>query len=190
MNDQTNETNENNENNELEAVVAVFDNSESANRAARQLRDSEIDIHRVSRKDPTAENELPELFYDKIEEVGEDDIVRGVLRGGAIGAGSGLLFIGVPGLNVAAPIGGALAGAWIGAIAGIDEASRAVELPNPSDYRKLLGEGKSFVVIAADEPTRIKCAIELTNLGASEVHQHPPVREAAFHKTSDDAAHQ
>jgi hypothetical protein len=174
--------NQNNVNQKLEAVVGVFRDLSLANRAVTQLRGSDIELHRVSRKDPTAKDEMPEIYYDTVNEVRDDDIVRGVVKGGAIGAGSGLLFIGVPGFNVAAPIFGALAGAWIGALAGIDEAWRGVELPDPIDYSRLLAEGKSFVVISADQATRIKYAAELEKLGATEVHQHPPVLEASFHK--------
>lgn len=169
----------------LEAVVGVFDDASLANRAASQLQESAGELHRVSRKDPSAENEMPDIFYDKVDHVTADDVMHGAMKGGAIGAGSGLLFIGVPGLNVAAPIFGALAGAWIGGIAGINEAWRAVELPNPVDYSKLLSKGKSFVVIAADEQTRIKCASELKKMGATEVNQHPPVLEGSFHTPAE-----
>lgn len=170
----------------VEAVVGVFDDTATANRAASELQNSDVELHRVSLKDPTAQNKMPEIFYDKVDEVAENDVARGALKGGAIGAGSGLLFIGVPGLNIAAPIVGFLAGAWIGGIAGIDEAWRAVRLPDPVDYYKMLAEGKSFVVIAADEPERIKFAAELEKLGATEIHQHPPVLEASFHKPAQE----
>ncbi len=175
-----------NESNEMEAVVGVFDDLATANRAARQLRGSGTRLQRVSRKDTTAKDQVPEIVYDEIAGVEESDIVRGMAKGGAIGAGSGLLLIGMPVLNVIAPIAGALVGAWIGGIAAIDEAERAIELPDPRDYRQLLKKGKSLIVLPGDESTRIGYAAELDRLGATNVHQHPPVLEASFHKRKSE----
>lgn len=161
---------------QLEAVVGVFDDAVAAKAAASQLRSSELEIHRVSRKDPETSSELPGIVYDPIDDIEPTSAARGMLRGGAIGAGSGLLLLGVPGLNVAAPLVGFLAGTWIGGIAGIDETNRAVELPNREDYREMLTNGKSFVVIGGDEATRTRVGNELQKLGAASVFQHPPLR--------------
>lgn len=166
----------------LEAVVGIFDDAEAALRAARELDGTGFELHRVSKKDPDAEKELPEIWYDHVEKLSEEDVSLGVLKGSLIGTGSGLLFIGVPGLNIAAPIAGALVGAWIGAIAGIDETERGIKLPDLLDYNKQLAAGKSFVVITADENKRIELAAKLEQLGAVEVNQHPPVQEASFHQ--------
>ncbi|QEG24668.1 hypothetical protein [Mariniblastus fucicola] len=162
----------------LEVVVGVFNSHEQASRAAASVRDPDLKVQRVSRTDPTAPNEMPEIVYDDIEEVSSNEIANGAMIGGAIGAGSGLLLFAIPGLNVAAPIAGALAGAWIGSVAGIDEASRGIELPNQIDYRKMLAQGKSFVVVAGDEKARSKCGMQMVELGAEDVHQHPPIAHA------------
>ncbi len=176
MNVQTNDAKK------MEVVVGVFEDAATASRAARQLNGPEVELQRVCRNDPTADQEIGEIYYDRVDHVSETDVARGALTGGAIGAGSGLLFIGVPGLNIAAPIVGALAGAWIGAVAGIDEAWRGVQLPEPSEYAQLLSEGKSFVVIAGDQAERMKYAAKLQELGAVNIHQHPPVLEASLHQ--------
>ena len=159
----------------IEVVVGVFDTHADAGRVAASLRGPNMNMQRVSRSDPAVPSQIPQIVYDDIDEVSSDDIVNGSLKGGAIGAASGLLLLGVPVLNVAAPIIGALAGAWIGAIAGVDEAIRGVELPNQNDYRKMLADGKSFVVIAGEETKRIEYGKQMSNLGAKEIHQHPPV---------------
>ena len=121
---------------------------------------------------------MPDIVYDDIEDLDMADTTKGMLTGGAIGAGSGLLLIGIPGLNIAAPIIGGIVGAWIGGIAGIDEAVRGIELPDQDDYKRMLAQGKSFVVIAGDEATRIEYGNKMQKLGALEVHQHPPVLQA------------
>lgn len=173
-----------NENETIEAVIGVFENSVAASRVAASLRGPEVMVQRVSRKDPTATNELPDIVFDDIEEVGTDDVTNGMVTGGAIGAGSGLLFLGIPGLNVAAPIAGMLAGAWIGGVAGIDEAQRRVRLPNEKDYQKMLADGKSFVVMSGSESERMEYATKMQELGATEVHQHPPVRQVVRDATN------
>ena len=166
----------------IEAVIGIFENSELANRAATELKRQNVAIQRVSRRDPSAANEMPEIIYDEVDDVANADVMNGILKGGAIGAGSGLLFFGVPGLNIAAPIFGAMAGGWIGGIAAVDEAIRGIELPDQQKYQDLLSEGKSFIVISANEAERLQYANQLEKIGATEVNQHPPVREASFHE--------
>lgn len=175
------------QNEAFEAVVGVFENSDSAKRAAIELRRQNVVIQRVSCRDPLADNEMPEIIYDQVEDVEGTDVMGGVLKGGAIGAGSGLLFMGVPGLNVAAPIFGAMAGAWIGGVAAVDEAIRGIELPDKRSYQNLLSEGKSFVVISASESERLEYAKQLEKIGAIRINQHPPVLEASFHKRESHA---
>ncbi len=165
----------------IEAVVGVFQDSEAASRAATEMRRQNVPLHRVSQRDASAEHEMPAIIYDEVEEVSGADVTGGILKGGAIGAGSGLLLIAVPGLNIAAPIFGAIAGAWIGGVASIDEAVRGIGLPALETYQQLLAEGRSFVVIAANESLRLEYAKQLENLGAIQVHQHPPALEASFH---------
>ena len=162
----------------VEAVVAVFDSPDDARRAATAIKVPGLDIHSVSRTESGMDDALPAIAYDKIDDASSGDVTKGALEGGAIGAGSGLLLMGIPGLNVIAPVAGAIAGAWIGAVAGLDEANRAVELPDAENYRTMLAEGKSFVVIAGDEEARLEYANALKDQGAIEVHQHPPVLHA------------
>ncbi len=159
----------------LEVVVGVFSTHEDASRVAASLRGPDLKVQKISRADPAAPNAMPEIVYDEIDEIDNESITNGALLGGAIGAGSGLLLLAVPVLNIAAPIAGALAGAWIGAVAGIDEANRAIELPNQEDYRRMLAEGKSFVVVAGEEAKRKEFGIKMGELGAEEIHQHPPI---------------
>lgn len=161
----------------LEVVVGVFSTQEDASRVAASLRGPDMKVQKVSRSDPAAPNSLPEIVFDEIEEVGSDNVAKGLMLGGAIGAGSGLLLLAIPVLNITAPIAGAVAGAWIGGVAGIDEANRGIELPNQEDYRRMLVEGKSFVVIAGDESERKKLGIRMTELGAEDVYQHPPINQ-------------
>lgn len=161
----------------LEVVIGVFDTHFEASRVAASLRGPDVKLQKVSRSDPAAPDQMPEIVYDDIEEIASGDIATGAMLGGAIGAGSGLLLMAVPVLNVLAPIAGALAGAWIGTVAGVDEANRGIELPNQEDYRKMLAAGKSFVVLAGDESKRIDWENKLKELGAIETHQHPPVQQ-------------
>lgn len=166
------------EDGKVEAVVGVFDSSDDASRVAASLRGPDVAVQRVSRQDMSVPNEVPALYYDEVEAVEDSDINHGMLKGAAIGAGSGLLFLAVPGLNIAAPIAGALAGAFIGGVAGVDETKRAIDLPNEIDYQKMLADGKSFVVIGGDEKTRMEAANNMKNLGAVATFQHPPVLHA------------
>lgn len=160
------------------AVVAVFNSTEDVSRVAASVRNPDIKLQRVSRSDPTSTDELPTLIYDDIEEVSPNSIAVGMLKGGAIGVGSGLLLLGVPILNVAAPFAAGIAGAFIGSVAGVDEAKRGIELPNQDDYRQMLADGKSFIVISGDEAARIRYANQMRSLGAVETYQHPPVLQA------------
>jgi len=172
-----------NEDDNLEVVVGVFSTHQDASRVAASLRGPDMQVQRVSRTDPAVPSQMPQIVYDEIEDVEANNVANGAMLGGAIGAGSGLLLFAVPGLNVAAPIAGGLVGAWIGGIAGIDEANRGIELPNQADYRKMLSEGKSFVVIAGDESKRSEYGAKMTELGADDVHQHPPIGQV-FRKPS------
>ena len=162
----------------LAAVVGVFGTHQEATRVAAALAEAGLNLQRVSRRDPTVSSEMPDIFYDDITSITTQPVINGMLQGGAIGAGSGLLLLGVPGLNILAPIAGALAGIFIGGVAGIDEANRGIELPNQVDYQRMLAAGQSFVVISGDEATRIKYGNQLMELGALAIHQHPPVLEA------------
>ncbi len=162
----------------LAAVVGVFGTHQEANRVATALASAGLNLQRVSRRDPTVSGDMPDIFYDDITAITTQPFINGMLQGGAIGAGSGLLLLGVPGLNILAPIAGALAGIFIGGVAGIDEANRGIELPNQVDYQRMLASGQSFVVISGDEATRIKYGNQMMELGALAIHQHPPVLEA------------
>ena len=162
----------------IEAVVGIFVGQAEASHAAASISDPEIHMHRVSRRNPSATNEMPEIVYDPIEAIPVSTVTKGVLKGGAIGAGSGLLLLGVPVLNVLAPIGAALAGAFIGGVAGADEANRGIELPNLEDYQRKLAEGRSIIVITGTEAQRMRVETLMRELGALETHQHPPVLQA------------
>ena len=163
---------------QIEAVVGIFEDPAAASRVAASMRGAEIELQRVSRRNPSATDEMPDIVYDSIEEVSTANVTNGVLQGGAIGVGSGLLLIGIPVLNVLAPIAGGLAGAFIGGTAGVDEANRGIKLPNQEDYQRMLAEGRSIVVIAGTEAQRIVHENEMRELGAIETHQHPPIRQA------------
>jgi hypothetical protein len=163
----------------LEVAIGVFDTHEDASRVAASLRGPEMKVQKISRADPATPDSMPEIVYDEIEEVSTGNIADGAMLGGAIGAGSGLLLLALPiagagALAVAAPLAAGIAGAWIGSVAGIDEAKRGVELPDQEDYRKMLADGKSFVVIAGDEAKRLDYGNQMKDLGAEEIFQHPP----------------
>lgn len=162
----------------LETVVGIFKDQSEASRVAASIRSPELDMQRVSRRNHTATDEMPDIVYDPIEEVPTNSVLKGMLQGGAIGAGSGLLLLGIPIANVVAPIGAALAGAFIGAVAGVDESVRGIELPNLEDYKRMLADGKSIIVVSGSEVERIKVENQMKELGAIETHQHPPVRQA------------
>lgn len=161
----------------IEVVIGIFPSHEAASRVAASLRGPDLKLQRVSRTDPAAPSDMPQIVYDEIEDVSTDELTKGALLGGAIGASSGLLLLGIPGLNIAAPVMGALAGAWIGAVAGVDESIRGIQLPNQDDYQKMLQEGKSFVVIAGDPSIRSEYGKKMAELGAEEIHQHPPIHQ-------------
>lgn len=159
----------------LASVVGVFDSPADACRAAVNLRGPNLKVQGVSQTIPVVPNGTPEIaFYEVGEEEMRDKFINGMLTGGAIGAGSGLLLVGIPVLNLAAPVVGAMVGAWIGAIAGIDEATRVNEVPREIDYHRMLAEGKSFVVITGDEAELLVYGEKMVALGASDVHQHSP----------------
>ena len=171
----------------IEAVVGIFENPSDASRVAASIRGPEMEMQRVSRRNPEAADDMPDIVYDSIEEVSNQNVVKGMLQGGAIGAGSGLLLIGVPILNVLAPVGAALAGAFIGSVAGVDEAIRGIELPNQKDYQRMLAEGRSIIVVTGTELERCKYENEMKELGAIETHQHPPVLQTVRDASQDSA---
>ena len=162
----------------IEAVIGIFNDPSDASRVAASIRGPEIVMQRVSRRNPAATDEMPDIVYDAIEEITSESITNGMLKGGAIGAGSGLLLMGIPVLNVLAPVAGILAGVFIGSVAGVDEAKRGIELPNQEDYQRMLAEGKSIIVISGTETERLEYENTMKELGAIETRQHPPVLEA------------
>lgn len=165
----------NDDNSPIEVAVGVFDSQDQVNKAAIALRANGLNVQRVSLGEGMP-SEMPDIVYDDVEEISPQAVAKGAISGGAIGVGSGLLLMGVPVINVLAPIAAGLAGAWIGAIAGADETNRAVELPGQAEYRELLAKGKSFLVAAGTEKERLQYAIVMKKQGALEIHQHPPTR--------------
>lgn len=164
------------------ALVAVFDSSEAAENAAKQIKLSNTLVHRVNLQDSSAEHAVPDIQFDHVVEVDSNQVAHGVMRGSLIGAGTGLVFMAVPGLAIAAPIAGALAGAWIGGISAIDETDRGIQLPDREAYEKMLSEGKSLIVITGERNVRLKYEKEMEKLGATDTYQHPPIFDAGFHK--------
>ena len=162
----------------IEAIVGIFEDPANASRVAASLQGPQINLQRVSRRNSDANDEMPDIVYDPIEDIPISSVAKGALQGGAIGAGSGLLLLGVPILNVLAPVGAALAGAFIGGVAGADESNRGIELPDLEDYQRMLAEGKSVIVISGTETERMEIENKMKELGALETHQHPPVRHA------------
>ena len=175
-----NEATENSKQKPIEVAVGVFQNAEELSRVSAALQRPEIEFQRVSLSDPSSNDDLPEIVYDSTDRVEVDDVNQGMKTGGLIGFSSGLI-AGLPamgtGLGFAAPIAGLLAGAWIGGIAGIDEAHRGEELPNQQDYEAMLKDGKALLIISGDQKEREKVGIEMQELGAEKVYQHPPLHE-------------
>ncbi len=169
---------------EIDAAVGVFSTREQAASAARQIAQSGIEVKQVQRRN--IESDVPpkgldDLHFEHVEAVEGNDVVSGMVKSGAIGAVSGLLLIGIPIVGLAAPIGGMLAGALIGAMAGIDEKNRAIEQPDVQRYNEMIAEGKSLLVLPGDEESRIKYQKQLYDLGAEYVWQHPPTGETVRH---------
>lgn len=170
----------------VDALVAVFDSNEYASKAIDEVELDDSFVHRLNLKDLSAGNQVPEISFDQIDKVGTNQVANGVVRGSMVGAGTGLLFMAIPGFNIAAPIAGALAGAWIGGIAAIDETDRRIQLPNRTTYQKMLNEGKALIVIFGDRKTRQEYEWKLDELGATTVFQHPPIYDAGFTESSGD----
>ena len=176
---------ENDSHGSIEAVVGIFEDPDTASQVASSLKGPEINLQRVSRRNPDVASEMPDIVYDPIEEISVGSVAKGALQGGAIGAGSGLLLLGVPVLNVLAPVGAALAGAFIGGVAGADESNRSIELPDLIEYQRLLALGKSIIVISGTESERLEAENKMKELGALKTHQHPPVRHVV-HNSSEE----
>ncbi len=169
----------------VEAIVAVFSSPKAAALAVRSLDREGLEFAEIS-PDSSPSNDqlvssLRELFYSKTNAVGPPDVADGIAKGAAIGAATGLLFIAIPVVGLAVPIGGFLVGALIGGMAGIDESAREARLPNLDDYRRMLGTGKGLVVIPGDEAFRTRLQYELELLGAESIHQHPPIAQMFRH---------
>lgn len=161
----------------LEVVVGIFDSHRDASRVAASLRGPELEVKKISRRDPAAPSQMPEIAYEDVDELLPNHVAAGALTGGALGVGSGILLLGVTGLGVAAPVVGLIAGSWIGGIAGLDETKRGIKLPDAEDYQSMLKAGKSFVVIAGDQTTRFEYGAMMKELGAEQIHQHPPLNQ-------------
>jgi hypothetical protein len=164
----------------VEAAVAVFPNQQLAAEAARALSGTGLQVKEVRHRSGDGNDPprgLEDLEFENVRHVESTDVVSGIVKSGAIGAVSGLLLIGVPVVGLAAPIGGMLAGALIGGMAGVDEKNRAIEQPDLERYNAMLAEGKSLLVMPGDEEARIEYQKQLYDLGAEHVWQHPPTGE-------------
>ena len=164
----------------LEVVIGVFSSAEKLNRVAESMGQPDLQYLRLSHDDPTAADEVPDIVEERIENITVTDVEKGVMTGGVIGLSAGLLAA-IPaigsGLALAAPLAGFFAGAWIGGVAGADEANRGVELPNIEDYQRMIDNGKSLLMIMGDERERMELAVAMKNEGAEETFQHPPVQQ-------------
>ena len=174
------ETIENPEQKPLHVAIGVFENSDDMSRVAASIKGPEVEFQRVSLSDPSTADDIPKIVYAPIENIEAKHVNDGVKTGGMIGFSTGLIAA-IPaigtGVFFAAPLAGLLAGAWIGGVAGVDEAHRGERLPSHDDYEKLLEEGKGLLVISGDEQERGRIENEMRNLGAVDVHQHPPLHE-------------
>ena len=176
----TKESLDSSEENPLHVAIGVFPNATDLSRISASIRCPEIEFQRVSLSDPASTDDLPEIVYDPVEKIEVNDVNKGIATGGMIGFSSGLL-AGLPtmgtgtGLFLAAPLAGLLAGAWIGGVAGIDEANRSEEQPNHEDYEVMLKAGKALLVISGDAKERERVQNEMMSLGAEKVYQHPPL---------------
>ena len=175
---ETKEKLESSDENPIHVAIGIFPNATDLSRVSSEIDCPEVEFQRVSLSDPASTDDLPEIVYDPIEEVKANDVGEGIAKGGLIGFSSGLLLalpaIGT-GLVVAAPLAGLLAGAWIGGVAGIDEALRCEDLPNHDDYEAMLKEGKALLVISGDDKERERVQNEMLRMGAEKVYQHPPL---------------
>ena len=175
-----NETVDNSEPKPKHVAIGVFANSKDLSRAAEAIGCPEIEYQRVSLADPTSADDVPAIMYDPIDHIETNDVNDGIKTGSLIGFSSGLIAA-IPaigtGVFIAAPLAGLLTGAFIGCIAGIDEAQRAEKLPNPEDYEVMLKDGKALLVIEGDEQERERVGNEMKSHGAHKVYQHPPLHE-------------
>ena len=186
----------------VEAVVAVFADAEHARNATEDLRSLGLEFDEVPRARRDSEtrgvgprapivHQLSEIFYDPSNHITTSDVAAGATKGAAIGAIAGAVLVALPGIGLGVVVAGALGGAFIGGVAAIDEGDRSIQLPTLADYRKMLRNGKSLVVVYAEEGIRMKIQNRLNERGAEHTYQHPPVLHSIRKSTqhAPDAPH-
>lgn len=174
----------------LEVVIGVFENQETARRAAAAMQ-GDLQFREISAGGSgtvSAEaEELRQVFFSDTHGTGSAAVASGIAKGAAIGAASGMLFVAVPAFGLAASVAGAFGGALIGGMAGIDEAQREASLPKLEDYRRMLSEGRGLVAISGNPEARAAAENRLRELAALDAFQHPPLGHAVKEPVPENA---
>lgn len=162
-------------------VVAIFDRHDSAEKAAREIKDQGLrteDISIVAKQDDETEGTNTQATMSTLGKPKNDNISDGVVTGGILGGLAGLLIgagsMVIPGLGIVAaagPITGLLSGAVTGGIVG-----GLVDLGIPENrsrqYETDIKAGKVLFSMKAEEDTINRVASILRENGAESVDSY------------------
>ncbi len=163
----------------LRALVTVFEDERTAVEAVVALHEKGFASDDMELVTHDLKAESPDVKTPKENETTSQRLIAAAEKWGAVGAGSGTaagliaaVLTGFPGLAIGAILMGGVTGAFMGGMAGLEEANEddSVDLPKPEDYEKLLHSGHQIVVVHGNHEDVLRAKEVICDL--PYVHQH------------------
>lgn len=156
-------------------LVAVFEDLETAKKVVEKLHASGFALDKIELVTRDVGQEAPQLMTPKVHETTGALMIASAGKWGGVGAGAGLLaglLTGNPGLALGMAAMGGMTGAFVGGMAGVDQAVEddAVNLPTLSEYEQLVQNGRCLVVVLGghDKVMHAEAIIK----GLPDIHRH------------------
>jgi hypothetical protein len=171
------------------ALVTVFEDLPAAGRAVAALQAAGFPPRQVELVTYGVAEQSPELELPLHPESTFSSLVAESQRWGLVGLEAGAI-AGVvaamttfPGLALGMLIAGGLTGGIVGGMAGVEKAilDDRINLPAPSDYERLLEEGKKLVVVLGTHDEALAAKSVLAHTLSLQGHLHP-IWEHQFHE--------
>ena len=174
--------------NQLSALVTVFEDIETAQRAAQDLLESGFKNEQLELVTESVAEEAPQVLTPKVRQTTMSELVDGAEHWGAIGAGIGAiagLIVPFPGSVLGMAAMGGVTGAIVGGMAGIEHAvdDDSVNLPSIKDYERLVEQGHKLLVVLGDHEQALKAERVIEKIPflhhnthvveGHEFHEHP-----------------
>lgn len=171
------------------ALVTVFEDLPAAGRAVAALHAAgfppqqvELVTYGVAEQSPELDTPLhPESTFSSLVSEAEKWGLVGLEAGAVAGVVAAMTTF--PGLALGMLLAGGLTGGIVGGIAGLEKAvlDDRVNLPAPSDYERLLHEGKKLVVVLGTHAEAMAAKDALAHTTSLQGHL-PPIWEHQFHE--------